>query len=259
MSRHYLFAMWDGAGTVPPELSVARALIERGHRVTVLGDPTIEPEATAVGADFRPWREAPHLRSRRPEDDYLRDFEVDNPPELIARMCERLICGPAAAYAAETAAAIRELGPDAVVSSAFLLGPQIAAEAAGLPVAGAVRQHLSAPGARACRRSAPASPPRATRRSARCMPRSGRRAARCGTRTSRRSTPPAPSSGWLRWRECGSSSTTPTACWSSARPTFDFPAQLPENVRYVGARLDDPAWAEDWPPPRATSRSCSPR
>ena len=126
--------MWDGAGTVPPELSVARALIERGHRVTVLGDPTIEPEATAVGAGFWPWHEAPHLRSRRPEDDYIRDFEVDNPPELIARMCERIICGPAAAYAAETASSRGELGPDAVVSSAFLLGPQIAAEAAGLPV-----------------------------------------------------------------------------------------------------------------------------
>ena len=30
---------------------------------------------------------------------------------------------------------------------------------------------------------------------------------------------------------------------------FDFPGQLPDNVRYVGARLDDPAWAEDWAPP----------
>ena len=25
---------------------------------------------------------------------------------------------------------------------------------------------------------------------------------------------------------------------------FDFPARLPANVRYVGAQLDDPAWAE---------------
>jgi MGT family glycosyltransferase len=31
---------------------------------------------------------------------------------------------------------------------------------------------------------------------------------------------------------------------------FDFPAELPENVRYVGARLDDPAWAEEWQPPQ---------
>lgn len=30
---------------------------------------------------------------------------------------------------------------------------------------------------------------------------------------------------------------------------FDFPADLPDNVRYVGPHLDDPAWAEPWAPP----------
>ena len=212
MSRHYLFAMWDGAGTVPPELSVARALIERGHRVTVLGDPTIEPEATAVGAGFRPWHEAPHLRSRRPEDDYIRDFEVDNPPELIARMCERIICGPAAAYAAETTAAIRELEPDAVVSSAFLLGPQIAAEAAGLPVVAQFANiyPLPAPGVPpfGCRLR-----PRAQRSRARDVCRD-----RAGERRDVERAPRAPQRGPCRARagsaakECGSSSTMPTAC-----------------------------------------------
>src|SRR5918992_1613963 len=74
MSRHYLFTLWDGSGTVPPELSLARALIERGHRVTVLADPTIEPEAIAAGADFRPWRGAPPPRPRRPPDADPRGF-----------------------------------------------------------------------------------------------------------------------------------------------------------------------------------------
>jgi MGT family glycosyltransferase len=32
-------------------------------------------------------------------------------------------------------------------------------------------------------------------------------------------------------------------------PTFDFPANLPPNVRYAGAQLDDPSWAEPWTPP----------
>jgi hypothetical protein len=36
MSRHYLFAMWEGGGNVPPMLGVARRLIARGHAVTVL-------------------------------------------------------------------------------------------------------------------------------------------------------------------------------------------------------------------------------
>ena len=185
MSSHYLFTLWDGSGTVPPELSLAGALIERGHRVTVLADPTIEPEAMAAGADFRSWRKAPHLRSRRPRDDYLRDFEVDNPPELIARLCERLICGPASAYAAETASALNNLRPDAVVSSAFLLGPQIATEAAGLPWPPCSPTSTRCP-PRACRPSGRASPRPVTTTSARCMPRSGRRGGLCGMRISRR-------------------------------------------------------------------------
>src|SRR3954470_19034288 len=133
MSRHYLFVTWDGAGSVPPELSVARELVSRGHRVSVLADPTIRAEAEAVGAEFRPWREAPHIVSRRPEDDMLRDYEAKSPPQMIARLCERLIATPAGVQAAETIAATRELRPDAVVGSGLLIGPQIAAEAEGLP------------------------------------------------------------------------------------------------------------------------------
>jgi MGT family glycosyltransferase len=30
---------------------------------------------------------------------------------------------------------------------------------------------------------------------------------------------------------------------------FDFPAELPDRVRYVGPVLDDPLWAEKWSPP----------
>ena len=56
---HFLFTLWDGAGALPPELSVARALAERGDRVSVLSDPTAEADALAAGADFRPWRSRP--------------------------------------------------------------------------------------------------------------------------------------------------------------------------------------------------------
>lgn len=44
---HFLFTLWDGAGALPPELSVARALVERGHRVSVLSDPTAEAASTS--------------------------------------------------------------------------------------------------------------------------------------------------------------------------------------------------------------------
>jgi MGT family glycosyltransferase len=249
MSRHYLFAMWDGSGTVPPELSVARALIDRGHRVTVLADPTIEAEATAIGARFRSWRDAPHLRSRRPEDDFLRDFEVDSPPDLIARLCERLICGPAGAYAAETAAAVREVGPDAVVSSAFLLGPQMAAEAAGVPVAAMFANIYPLP--------APGLPP------------FGAGLAPAGDEDERQLHAAIGQEGGAMWNAHLAPLNAARAelgldplegVWEQlnhagrvlvlSSSAFEFPAELPENVRYVGARLDDPAWAEEWQPPQ---------
>ena len=133
MGRHYLFTTWDGSGNVPPELSLARGLIARGHQVTLLGDPTLRPDAEAAGTGFIPWREAPHIVSRRPEDDPYRDYETKSPPKLVARLSERLMCTPARHHAAETAAAAREAGADIVVSDAMLLGSQMGAEAEGLP------------------------------------------------------------------------------------------------------------------------------
>ena len=73
---HYLFTQWDGGGSLPPELTVVRRLVEAGHTVTVLGEPVTEAEVRAVGVtDFRPWVDAPHHVTRRAEDDYIRDWE----------------------------------------------------------------------------------------------------------------------------------------------------------------------------------------
>ncbi|WP_204050930.1 hypothetical protein [Microbispora siamensis] len=36
MRKKFLFATWSGGGAVPPVLSIARALRERGHDVRVL-------------------------------------------------------------------------------------------------------------------------------------------------------------------------------------------------------------------------------
>jgi UDP:flavonoid glycosyltransferase YjiC (YdhE family) len=248
MSRHFLFVTWDGGGTVPPELSVARALVERGHRVTVLADPTIEPEASAAGAGFRSWREAPHLVSRRPEDDLLRDFEARTPPQLVARLSDRLICGPAALQAAETAQALGELRPDVVVASAFLLGPQMAAEAEGLPVAALLPNIYPFP--------APGLPPFGTGwRPARGALGRARDAAmaRLGGRLWARGLPQ------VNAARAALGLAPLAAVWQQldradrvlvlTSPSFDFPARLPANVRYVGPRLVDPGWVEPWPPP----------
>lgn len=248
MSRHYLFTLWDGSGTVPPELSLARALIERGHRVTVLADPTIEPEAIAAGAEFRSWRKAPHLRSRRPQDDYLRDFEVDNPPQLIARLCERLVCGPASAYAAETTNAIRELCPDAVVSSAFLLGPQIAAEEAGLPVAALFSNiyPLPAPGLPPFGAGLAPARDEAERQMHAAIGQEGGamwNAHLAPLNAARAELDLAPLSGV--WEQLDHAERVLVL----SSPAFDFEAELPGNVRYVGPRFEDPTWADEWQSP----------
>ena len=198
MSRHFLFVTWDGGGTVPPELSVTRALVERGHRVTVLADPTIEPEASAAGAGFRSWREAPYLVSRRPEDDLAPRLRG---PDAAAAGCapERSPhLRPGRAAGGRDRPGPRRLRPDVVVASAFLLGPQMAAEAEELPVAALLPNIYPFP-ALACRPSAPAGGPRGA-----CSAGPATRpwrgwAGASGPAPSRRSTPPARPWGSRRW------------------------------------------------------------
>ena len=36
MSREFLFVLWAGGGNVPPQLTLARRMVERGHRVRML-------------------------------------------------------------------------------------------------------------------------------------------------------------------------------------------------------------------------------
>jgi UDP:flavonoid glycosyltransferase YjiC (YdhE family) len=53
-SKRFLFAMWDGGGNIPPALGLVRRLVERGHQVRVIGDPTLAVEVVAAGADLTP-------------------------------------------------------------------------------------------------------------------------------------------------------------------------------------------------------------
>ena len=130
---HYLFAIWDGGGTVPVELGVARRLIARGHSVTVLADPVLVPDVAAAHAEFRPWQQAPHRDTAALSDDVLKDWECRNPIELFGRVRDRIITGPAAAYAADVRSALDERPADAVIANGALLGALIGAESRGVP------------------------------------------------------------------------------------------------------------------------------
>ena len=140
----FLFTVWDGGGTVPPVLGLGRRLVERGHRVMLLGDPTIADEARGAGLEHTPWTTAPHRTSRRPEDDLIRDYEIKNPMTMIHRYVESFIGKPAAQWAGETLAALESWKADMLVADMSIPAALIAGEKLGLFRQQRLSQHLDA-------------------------------------------------------------------------------------------------------------------
>lgn len=235
----YLCALFDGGGTVPVELGVVRRLVRRGHQVTVLGEDTMAEEVAPLGARFRRWQTAPNRASRRPEDDPLRDWECRTPFHLFKRVLDRQLVGPAPAYAADVTAAIEQERPDAVLCSGFAIGAAIGAEASGVPFATMLPNIYMLP--------------------ARGMPPLGLGLApargplgRARDKTIRRVNTVLMDTGVRRLNQVRADHglqpikhfwdhlQTADRLLVMTSPAFDFPAELPETVRYVGAVLDDP-------------------
>src|SRR5687767_1596398 len=85
-----LQVLWDGGGNVPPQLAIARTLVERGHRVRILGHRCQRDRAEATGASFRAYRHAPDADASRPETDLIRDWEARTPLGAFANARDRL-------------------------------------------------------------------------------------------------------------------------------------------------------------------------
>ncbi|HEY8583650.1 MAG TPA: glycosyltransferase [Capillimicrobium sp.] len=141
----YLLTLWDGGGAVPPQLSVARALVARGHTVRALCDAALVEEARGAGVDARPWTRAPQRVSADPRDTHLADWEIRNPIKLMAMIRDRLVFGPAGDYAADVLAEHARAPFDVLLTSDALPGPALAAEALGLPFAVMVNQPYPLP------------------------------------------------------------------------------------------------------------------
>jgi MGT family glycosyltransferase len=250
VSARFLLAMWEGGGTVPPLLGVARRLIGRGHRVRVLGDPTIQIEAEKAGCAFTPWRRAPHRTDLRPESDRLRDWEAPNPVAMLRKYRDEFLVAPAAAQAADALEAIAREAPDVVATDFVLFGASMAAERAGipsvalipqiwpLPVRGAPPFGMGLPLARGALgrirdRLANAFVARLFERG---LPR---------LNATRRELALAPLASFFD-QVLGA-----RALLVLSSASFDFSAPfVPANARYVGPVLDDPDWAgAPWTPP----------
>jgi MGT family glycosyltransferase len=245
--RHYLFAVVDGGGNVPPELGAARRLIERGHAVTILAEDSVASDVRATGAVLRRWIHAPNRPNRRPEHDPARDWECKYPWQLVDRLIATLLVGPAPAYAQDVSEAVGDARPDLVVCSMFCVGGMVAAEAAGLPVDVVVPNiyPFSAPGLPPFGLGVQPARGIVGRFRDRVLNEvvervwDGKGLARLNALRHRFDLPPV-----VHFLDQIARARRQLVLTSAS---FDFPARLPDNVRYVGPVLDEPVWAESAP------------
>ncbi len=246
----YLFTTWEGGGHVQPMLLAARDLAARGHAVLVLSDPCNAPDAAALNVPFRPWTTAPFQTGKGRDDDRLKDHEADNPLAVIQRLLDRVMTGPALAYANDTLAAIDAFAPDVVVSQELLLGPMAAAELRALPLALLAANIWSLP-------TLPGAPPfgagmlpatsdeeRAMHAMVGQMSRTLFQAGLPDLNAARAALGLAPLDDLFEQLNLAK------AILLATSKAFDFgPEPLPPPFAYIGPYLADPAWVEPFTPP----------
>jgi MGT family glycosyltransferase len=241
---HVLMALWDGGGTVPVEIGAARRLVEAGHRVTVIAEPTMEVAVSNAGARFASWRTAPF-----PVQDAIADWECRTPVSLFGRLLNRLITGPSARFAADVRAVAADDAYDAAVVDFALMGALVGTESLGIPTAVSMPNPYVRP--------TPGEPPFGlglspatgplTRLRDQVLPRAIERVWDLGLQdlnATRRDLGLAPLDHVWSQLDRAARVLVHTA------ESFDYPpADRPDNVTYVGPVLDDPAWAGEVPMP----------
>jgi MGT family glycosyltransferase len=241
-----LMTTWDGAGTTAPLMSVARSLVARGHAVRVLADPILRPDVEATGAEHLSWDRAPHRATPGLDSLFVRDWTAG--PEGFARMRDSLAVGPAAAFAADVRDELTRRRPDLLLTELLLFGPQVAAEAAGVPyvVLNPTINVIPAPGVPPFGQGLMPAASDADRERDRIAGELGMQAwdealpALNGARAEQGLEP------LEHVLDQGRSCALTLVMTSSA---FDFMGEFPPTVKHVGPRLDDPLWAEAWEQP----------
>ena len=247
--KRYLFAITDGGGTVPTDTSVMRALVSRGHDVRVLADAVLAPDIEPTGAEHIPWPSAPQRPDLDPHSMLIRDWDARTPFEAFARARDGVMVGPAGLFAADVRGELKRRPADVVVGNFFLFGAQIGAEAEGVPYVFLVANLLSFPGSGTPPLGPGFKPARGPLGRARdaTLNRVMSRLFDKGLdqlNEVRRTNGLEPVNAVL---ENFARADRLLMLTSGA---FDYEGfSPPPNVRVVGPRLDDPAWAGDWTPP----------
>jgi UDP:flavonoid glycosyltransferase YjiC (YdhE family) len=247
--KQFLFVDWEGGGNLPPALTIARRLIERGHTVRFLSEPCNREAIESTGSAFVSYVYAPHRGNKRPESDFICDWEARTPFEAFARTRERLMFGPASAYAQDVLEELAAHPADAVAVDFPLFGALVGAEHAHVPtvVLNTTIYRLPAPGL----------PPTGLGLLPAAGPFGRVRDTVLNALVSRLFAQGLPDLNAAR-RELGMAPLAHTFQQLEhadlflvlTSPAFDFPAsRLPPNVRYVGPQLDEPLWAQLWSSP----------
>jgi MGT family glycosyltransferase len=248
-SKRYLFAITDAGGSVPPDTSVVRALVDRGHHVRVLADRVLAPDIEPTGAVHVPWTSAPQRADLEPTSMVIQDWDARTPQQAFVRALEGVMTGPAALFAADVRAELQREPADAVVSNIFLLGAQLGAQAERVPVAVLIPNLFAIPGWGI----PPIGPGLSPMRGPLGRLRDGvlgRMTTRLFDRglddlnAARRANGLAPVPHVL------DQFTLADRILLLTSRAFEFDQYAPPSmVRFCGPRLDDPAWAGDWTPP----------
>jgi MGT family glycosyltransferase len=249
MSKRYLFAIIDGGGTVPADTSVIRAMVGRGHDVRVLADRVLASDIERTGAEHIPWDRAPQRPNLDPQSVIMKDWDAKTPFEAFARVRDGAMTGPATPFAADVRAELQRRPADVVVGNFFVFGAQIAAEAEGVPFAFLVSNILSFPGSGTPPLGPGLKPARGPLGRARdnAINRFMARVFDKGLddlNAARRANGLEPIASVLQNFERADRLLLMTS------RGFEYESFTPPpNVRLVGPRLDDPAWAGEWTPP----------
>jgi len=252
MSKEFLFALWAGGGNVPPQLTLARRLVDRGHRVRMLAPAVLRESIEAAGIQFEPYRTIPEHDESVREHSLVRDFEARWKVAALAASRDNLVAAMARPVSADVLATLERRPADVVAFDFLLFGALFAAEKAAVPAAMLVHTvyPFPAPGLPPYGMGwAPMTGPLGTVRELvgrlifrqvyerPLLPRFNEVRADLGLE-------PLPTFDALLRRVDRALVLT--------SPAFDFPARLPANVEYVGPQLESPAptsaWESPWAP-----------
>jgi MGT family glycosyltransferase len=238
----FLLSLVDAGGTVPPAMGLAAEMVNRGHQVRVLADPTIEASARSAGCDFTPWQEAPHFNTRAEQTAVIAAAEGPNP--YLALRAAKAYAGKAmtSRFARNVVSTVRDFPVDVILADG-LPGILIGGHATGLPTVVLTAQIYIRPTVGLPLLGTGWSPARGVLGRARDKL-GPRMASWLLARTLPRLNEVVASYGQASLRDMFDLFDRCSRVLVMTSPSFDFKApELPENVRYVGPQLDDPDWA----------------